>query len=541
MLSKILSISNELSVSQSQEIAVKKGASKSQQMSFFPSAFSVQCYQQTIIPNNLTSLLESNILHKVSFDVAILGVGSTVTGNIIDIGVYSAVRSFALERCINNTNLTQNGTSSGTYQNSDVIDEMERYMDSKEFLETNCSSLATKPDIFQSYNTPYNGTNSQRGIVRGDPLTGYGNSEGTLGRGSYDVEYISGNNSPGAGIAGSVGIRITFHSSVLHPALKAYKNNGRVKVGIRSLIININFNNNLFPLMFSQSNSANAGIITSSTVTITEKPRFSVTTYEVPETFTLPLFLYEPYPKQEITTSEVGIVNAGASKTVYINSYQLGTELNYISIWVKRSKNSWNNNCTNTNTFGKIKRISVSYDGTSNILSDATEEQLFLMANKNGLLLNFIEATKTGYCGAPIRLYFPNNIPISGNSAPGMACNKNISLSFEFENISNENIDFTAYVCYCYSNVMETVVNEAKTTIYQNIVSEQDLYMVGNTVTDQTNVTPNNPHNMWGGGKKPVESDPHFVPYEQMLAPIKGKKGLFGGMAVNKNDLRTRY
>lgn len=530
MIKPVLSISQPLSLSQSVEIAVKKGPISVTPVSYTASTWNASNTKIKIEPNDLVSPLDPNILIQVIFDATVNGTGGA-SGNFLDFGTYSALRSFPLDRAINNTNISKNGAAGTQFLNSDAIVEMERYAEDKLFLESSCGMTPTKPDIFASYATPYTGNSNQIGIAR-DPLTSYGNSEGNISRGAFNdfIKIISGNNSPGVGVATTVVLRITLEGSIQHPNLKAYKSNAKYMVGLRTLDINIQFNNNLFPLIFSQSDAPDAGKITGSSVAITIPPRFSTMAYKLPMDFAIPEIVYSSYPKQEILPQNAGVVAAGATKTIFVNNYKLGTDLNYISVYARRSTATWKADCTSTNTFATPVSISIKYDGSSSILNDATDTQLWQIANSNGCLINYIEAMGDGKCGFPLRLYFTKQIPLI-TGAPGMPCNKQISLTFTFKNQTTENINYDVFVVYGYNGVEATVVDQANTTYIDNILNETDFQSVGNVITDETDVTPSNPKDMWGGKK--------FVPYNQMVGGSSGsnKKGLFAA----KMDLQRRY
>ena len=202
------------------EAAVKKGPKSILGKEFSPSSYSSQGIAFTFYPNSLTTFVDRSIYLRQTFRVTVNGVGGA-SGNILDFGVFSALRAYPLHRCMTIFSLSINGTSE-TYQPNWFIPYAERFPDSDEWSRENASMTPTRSDVMQEYAMAYNGNSNQLGITQ-DPLSSYGQSDKLQGggRGQFgpgvSIAIVSGNNSPGTGVAGSVVIDITLTECLIHP------------------------------------------------------------------------------------------------------------------------------------------------------------------------------------------------------------------------------------------------------------------------------------------------------------------------------------
>lgn len=541
-----LSVSNVIAVENvaNLDAAVKKGPKNILGKEFSPSSFSANGLTFTFFPNSGTTFVDRDIYLRQKFLCVINGIGSLTTGNIIDPGVWSALRSFPLHRIMSNLTIAVNGTAESISPNN-CIPAFERYSDSNEFLTENCSMTPTMPDKLQSYADAYNGSDSVRGIVQ-DPLSSFGNTDKLQGggRGQFGfgngMTIVGGNNNPGVGIAGSVTVEIELTESLIHPFLKAFHPNSTALVGIRQIDFTITYLNDLFKYMFSQSDHPNAGIITSTSVSAPSPPAFGIMTYD--SAWPIPPVVLYTFPKIVQQSQSVGALNPGEVRDVPYNSFQLGTEPDNQYLFVRENDN--NVTITSTNTFAAITNVNVTYDNVNNILSSLSPTQIWKIHTKNGGLLSKTEFEKlTGGC---LKLEWTKDIPIpSLDSAPGMMVNKNIQNQITIKNISNRIINYTAWILVIYKGVLQintiNLTAETKTTI----LSPEDVYYAGNDIAS-ADVTDKS--SGWFGGKAP--SSNNFVSYDSMIkgagliggrAPQPEKKGLFGGMAVPKHDLQRRY
>lgn len=544
-----LSVSNTIAVENvaNLDVSVRKGPKNILGKENSPSSYSANGLTFTFFPNSGSTFVDRDIYLRQKFRCVINGTGSATTGNIIDPGVWSALRSFPLHRVISNLTIAINGTAESISPNN-VIPAFERYSDSNEFLTENCSMTPTMPDKLQQYADSYLGSDSVRGIVQ-DSLSGFGNTDKLQGggRGQFGfgngITIVAGNNSPGALIPGSVTVDIELTESLIHPFLKAFHPNSTALVGIRQLDFTITYLNDLFKFMWSQSDHPNAGVITSSSVSVVDAPSFGIITYD--SAWPVPPVVLYTFPKIVQQSQNVGELTPGQVVTVNYNSFQLGTEPDNQYLFVRENDN--NVTVTSTNTFAAIQNVNVTYDNVNNILSSLAPTQIWKIHTKNGGLLSKTEFEKL--TGGVLKLEWTKDIPIpSLDSAPGMMINKNIQNQITIKNISSRNITYTAWILVIYKGVLQiNTVNmtaETKTTI----LSPEDVYSAGN---DIANADVTDKSSGWFGGKAAPQPSNEFVPYESMIKgaglisksrELPQKNGLFGGMAINKNvDLQRRY
>jgi len=405
------------------------------------------------------------------------------------------------------------------------------------------------PDIMQEYAMAYNGDSNQIGVVQ-DPLNNFGNTDRLQGggRGQFGpgvaITIVSGNNSPGTGIAGTVVIRVTLIESLIHPFLKAFAADSVSLVGVRQLDFNITYVTNLFSSLWSQSGYASAGVITSTSVAVTQAPALGIIAYDA--AWPIPRTAIYTYPKIVSQSQNVGTLAPGATTTVNYNSFQIGTELDGVYLFVRENDN--NVTVTSTNTFAKIDNINVTYNNINSILATYTPTMIWQTHNKRGGLMSFNEFNSwTGGC---VRLDFTKDIPINDDSAPGVSVNKNIQIVMQITNINpTRTINYTAWIIFLYKGVfsIDTVnmTMEAKTTV----LTMEDVMSVGSNIAEADVTT--TPHGWFGGGI----GSKAFVPYHAMngsglvggaMREMRREEQhppqrMFGGKMASLSDLQRRY
>lgn len=526
-----LQVNNQLAVENihALEVAVKLGPRSSLLKEYTPNSYSANGFSHTFYPNAATTFVNRNIYFRQAFDVVVNGVGGTLTGNILDFGVLSALRSYPLHRIMSTFSLSINGTSE-SYQPYQVIPAFERYAESDEFLRQNSSLTPTMPDKLQNYSQSYTGDSNQIGIVQ-DPLNSYGNTDKLQGNGrgqfgpGISIVVIGGNNTPGAGNAGSVTIRVTVTECLIHPFLKAFSPNSTALVGIRQMDFNVTYLTNLFASLWSQSDLASAGVVTSSLVTVTQAPALGISSYE--SSWPIPRTALYTYPKVVSQSQNVASMAPGAITTVNYNSFQIGTELDSVYLFVR--ENDSTSTITSTNTFPRIRNVDITYNNVNSILASASATQLWQIHNANGGLMSFNEFNSwTGGC---IRLDFTKDIPIDDlNSAPGLQTNKNIQINMEIENINpTRTISYTAWIIFVYKGVMniDTVAMTMETKT--SILSREDVFSARQMDVSQAEVEAR-PRGWFGGVGTKSKT---FVPYNS------GASGMLGGVGISKQELKN--
>jgi hypothetical protein len=389
----------------------------------------------------------------------------------------------------------------------------------------------------QEYAMAYNGNSNQIGVVQ-DPLSSYGNTDKLQGggRGQFgpgiSITIISGNNSPGTGVAGSVTFNVTLQECLLHPFLKAFSPESTALVGVRQMDFNITFVQDVFKSLWAQSGYSAAGVITSYTNNpVPVAPSLGIITYDA--NWPIPKRVLYTFPKVVTQSQNVATLAPGASTTINYNSFQIGTELDAIILFARENDN--NTSVTSTNTFAQINNINVTYNNVNNILSSFTPLQIWQnLHSANGGNMSFNEFNS--FTGGVVKLIFTKDIPIDDGSAPGMSVNKNVQIVMQITNINTtRSISYTAWIIFQYKGVMDidTVAGtmETRTTV----LSAEDVFAAGDNIS--TAEITQRPTGWYGSGK--AAEDDESPASKSHLDDIVSRR-VTGGKMISKSLLASR-
>lgn len=141
------------------------------------------------------------------------------------------------------------------------------------------------------------------------------------------------------------------------------------------------------------------------------------------------------YSYSEITyypTSVNAPVAAGALTTITQNNIQLQSIPGRIMFWVAPQDSAYT--VASTDCYYGIESINVSFDNRDSLLSNATSEDLYQIAVKNGTNLSWRQWTHD--CGSVLALDFGEDIPLRAAQAAGMRGTFNLRLTVVARNLA---------------------------------------------------------------------------------------------------------
>jgi hypothetical protein len=157
------------------------------------------------------------------------------------------------------------------------------------------------------------------------------------------------------------------------------------------------------------------------------------------------------YPYNDITSYPQPVVNlsSGSSTQIVSQNIQFGSVPSAIYIFAREQNSDLNWN--KPDTFANISNVQITFDNKSNILSDATEQDLFLLGLKNGLNQSFVQWSK--YQGSVLKVNPTVDFGL-GNLAAGVQGSYNFSVRTTIKNVSNRTINYTLYIVAVQDGVL---------------------------------------------------------------------------------------
>jgi hypothetical protein len=306
---------------------------------------------------------------------------------------------------------------------------MQRYANDRDTQDLWHSMTPTMLDQSQQYS-------DLNGFAR-SPLRGYGDNVYQTPRGGFNGCLITRNDSANAADQAVVEVYATEMLD-LSPFLfeKGRQDVGFIGVQNMSLTVTLGGKgvgalSGLASSLWSHSTSSGATFSGVAVEVLTANVKVS---YLTPDpTMQIPRSMNYAY--SELTYFPTTISNsvaAGASTTITQNNIQLQSIPSRILFWVGPQDSSYS--ITSTDTAYAINSVNVSFDNRDSLLANATQEDLYQIAVKNGTNLSWRQFSRE--CGSYLALDFGEDIPLRATQAPGLRGSYNLRLTVNATNLS---------------------------------------------------------------------------------------------------------
>lgn len=389
----------------------------------------------------------------VECDITIDFVGAGNGSNLLQPNC-DAPRS--LSNIISNTNLTVNGLTIS--QETRYLYHAFQHFNHKD-QQTTFQSLTPgflSGDYSQTYEEVF-GTSV-------NPLADYKDStRSRFGRGSYPFTIVS-NTQNAAQVSFKLYELITMSPLIfddgLYPGL----------CNVTSLQLSFTLQN--LQRIWSHSTSGGA-IITGATVQIGESfchfTEISTPVYmSIPPVCTLSY-----YDIQRQTSNNHTIIAPGATATLSSNSYQLNQVPSRIIIFAKEQESTIYDTdehmINKPDAYGAIENCSIQLDNQSSLLSQASQQQLYMISSRNGVDMSYAEwigettiinpilgesSSKLGLTGSLLTLDFGQDLSADPTFLPSVSVNSNFSVSVRVKNTSLVSKSYDLTILYVYAGAL---------------------------------------------------------------------------------------
>ncbi len=435
----------------------------------------------TLNPPSTNVFVNRRLLHTVEFELTFTGQSAgpgiallQSAGAQADVGVSTGTQYYDAPRAFPLANATLN--SEFQINNDRVTQNVNNYF--RAFPRYN--NLIHNQDITQSL-TPTMLDQSQEysdldGFAR-SPLRGYGDNVLQCPRGGFVGYRITQNGTTGApGQTAVVRLRVT-EPVFLSPFLFEDGSEDTGLYGIQNMKYTVSLggrgNGALAGLGGALwSHSSLGSTFTSCNVTVVEAEMLMM--YITPDPLQqIPknnlYSYYEPalYPTQTQTP-----ITAGALTTIAMNNVQLNSIPNRIFLFVSENDNQ--NSMLKSDVYFGIENVSISFDNRDNLLSNATSEQLYQMAVKNGTNLSWNQWTKD--CGSVLALDFGSDIPLRLSQAVGLRGNYNLRITVQCRNLKSTTVTPTFNCVVISEGVMS--IDDQQVTRSIGVLDQNDIFDV---------------------------------------------------------------
>ena len=405
------------------------------------------------------------------------------TGALVGTQFHDAPRAFPLANAMTNLTMTINNDSISQNLNQ-YIRALPRYSTCAKSQDINYGLTPSMLDQSISYA-------DLDGFAR-DPLRGYGDNPLQVPRGGFVGIDVIQNDS--TGVADTAVVRITCSEHLfLSPFIFQQDKQDTGFIGVHDLQLTLSLggrgNSALAGLgssLWSHSSASASVINTAAVQVVAADVLFSFISPDSSQVIPSQNFYsyYEPrlYPTQTFVP-----VVAGAQTTIQMNNVQLGTIPASVYLFV--SERDSDHDFSKTDTFFNIDNVSITFDNRDNILANATEQDLYNIAKKNGTNLSWTQWTRE--TGSVIRLDFGEDIPLRSDQAAGLRGTYNFRCTLRCRNLSGAAVTPTLTCLMVAEGVM--MLEDGRCTRSVGLLSHEDI------MSDMPEITYVHTGDMWGG------------------------------------------
>lgn len=335
-------------------------------------------------------LIDRSVLIQATYTIKLTITKVTAGTTAFNYALGECFQAFPINSSIKNMTATINNNSF-SINSQDVLQQLIKLIDTKELQKYN-GMCPTMPDM---YFNRYIDTVASKADVTGDyRASGFDNF--LVPRGAHPLKSITVNHIL-AGGGNDTKLTSTNINDIFHIYLEAefteplflspflfggkddFNNQSLTGVNNINLIMNLDTslkrifssnNQNTISIQFSENDPIKSAKLLFNFLTIQETDK--IKTRNIVNYIDYPVFI----------SNDESIINAGNTRTIISNNYQLNQIPDLIIICCRRPYRS--TEITHTNSFLPIRNISVNFNNSSGLLSSATPQNLWRMSRING-------------------------------------------------------------------------------------------------------------------------------------------------------------
>lgn len=332
------------------------------------------------------------------------------TDQDLQLSTNDALRQFALSSLCDVLSVQINGENISDNV-SDKLHAMLCYGNTAEDRNGQCSTTPTMPDAYKQY-----ADWATYGSAK-NPLSNYGENGAEDPRGGFYVDVIDART-----------FRVVLCENImLSPFLSPFQQQEEGFVNVNQINISYRWKSDLSQIL-SHSSLGNA--ITTVSVSMYQAPEI-LTTFITPDlTQPIPQLQVLPYYNSQDYLKSYPNIASGSTVKVISDSIKLSQVPRKLYLFVRNQRSSSNQNTSDS--FLKIKGLSILWNNQSGLFSSASEQDLFNISKRNGLNLTWNQWAK--YRGGVMCIEFGKDIGLLDNEAPGCQGQYTIQIQMDVEN-----------------------------------------------------------------------------------------------------------
>lgn len=352
----------------------------------------------------------------------------TPVGGDFQFGTNDALRQAPLASIMENLDVRLNGGSLAD-NISDRIHAMLCYNNNAIDRTCNWSTTPIMPDAYQDLNdwTLYGSAKN--------PLADYGESGVEDPRGGFP-------STPTVGMPGSYDFVIT-EPLFLSPLNAAPSQDDEGFVNVNQIDVKMRWLANLNRI-FSHASSGDP--LTDVTVSFYQAPELLIRYFTpdqnqaLPNLQVLPYIKYNDFVRQGITLQPDG--TPGSSQTIVSDTIKLNQIPAHILLFARRSRGT--TTFATADSFANISAVSLLWNNESNLLTSATEQQLYQISKRNGLNLTYPQWNK--YRGSVFKCQFGLDVGLIQGLSPGVMGQFTLQATVTFNNKNTVPVEYEFYL-----------------------------------------------------------------------------------------------
>ena len=389
----------------------------------------------SIIPPSTRTIIDRNIRVRWYFEVK--------TDQDQVFGVHDALRQCPVSSIIDSITVNINGDGF-SHQTSDTIHAMMCYGVKNDDHNHKISQFPSQPDAYQEYSQW-----AQYGSGK-CPLKQYGENSTIPTRAGFYREQVDSKTS-----------RFIVTEPLWLSPFNNLNEDAEGFVNVNKLDFSIRFKSDLSRVL-SHDSGNNAPNISSVTVNFYQQPEMLMLYITPPLLMPLPSILSLPYYKPDIYIKSVGNVNAGASKLAFSSdTFRLSQIPRYAMVFAQQSRNA--RDFKTSDSFAVINRVSVLWNNENNLLSSATQQDLYNMSVRNGCTLSY--PAWSNYRGSPLVMSFGNDLALGEDESVGVHGQYTFKIEVDLKNSSINAKDYELYVIFMNEGVYQIFENGARSSL----------------------------------------------------------------------------
>jgi len=290
-------------------------------------------------------------------------------------------------------------------------------------------------------------------------------------------------------------------------------------IGIQNMLVTLQFDN-LFRLWSHSSSSPNT-IDPRTGVAVAVNSLYVLVKQLTPDALAkIPDYI--PYPYYQITAQPTGnaiSIAQGASATLVSGSITLNSIPTRLFIYAREQDSDLTMN--STDTFAVLENVTVQL-GTRQLLSSATQEDLYDISRRNGCMLSW---TQWSYrTGGPLALDLSKDIGLQPTESPGLLTRSSLIVTARFKNTHNRAINFILYTLICEEGTV--VIQNGHMSKSIGVLTQADILAAENA----PDVPYKQDRNIYGGAWyndlwEGIKSGAKFVK-DEVIPVVKDVRGI---------------